>query len=142
MTFIDPHRHERHHNSKLIAEAVIIVMDESNLKRVKGDERGIHYAFQKITINLSTIVHLLVEPITSLAKPKASLEAYISIRQYPLTVTSIKPGISPSLFSFFFSGNICLDPIDFDEALLRVMSEIVLTAAEGEIQLENEVSGE
>ena len=49
--------------------------------------------------------------------------------------TSSKPVISPSLFSFFFT-TICSDPIDTVEALLRVMSEIVLTSAEGEIQLE------
>ena len=41
---------------------------------------GVMMRFKIITTNLSTIVHLLVEPITSLAKPKASLEAYISIR--------------------------------------------------------------
>ena len=51
------------------------------MKHVKGYEQGSHDAFQKITMNLSTIVHLLVEPITSLAKPKASLEASIYIRQ-------------------------------------------------------------
>ena len=38
MPFIDPHRHERHHSSKLLAYVVIIVMDESNMKHVKGDE--------------------------------------------------------------------------------------------------------
>ena len=58
-----------------------------------------------ITMNLSTIVHLIVEPITSLSKPKASLEASIYIRQLPWTLTSSKPVISPSLFSFLFFGN-------------------------------------
>ena len=58
-----------------------------------------------ITMNLSTIVHLLVEPITSLAKPKASMEASNYIRQLTLKITSCKPVISPSLFSFFFSVN-------------------------------------
>ena len=48
MPFIEPHRHERHHSSKLLAYAVIIVMDESNMKHVKGDERGSHDAFQNI----------------------------------------------------------------------------------------------
>ena len=52
--------------------------------------------FKKIMTNLSTIVHLFVEPITSLAKPKASLEASISIRQLAGTVTSSKPVISPT----------------------------------------------
>ena len=41
-----------------------------------------------IAMNLSTMVHPLVEPITSLEKPKASLEEYFSIRKLPLTVTS------------------------------------------------------
>ena len=59
-----------------------------------------------VTMNMSTIVHpLIVETITSVAKPKASLEASISIRQLPWTVTSSKPVISPSLFIFFFFGN-------------------------------------
>ena len=62
--------------------------------------------FKTITTNLMTVVHLIVEPITFLAKPKAYLEASISIRQLPGTVTSSKPVISPSLFSFLFFGNI------------------------------------
>ena len=46
MPFIDPHRHERHHSSKLLSKSVIIVMEYSNTKYVKGDERGSHDAFQ------------------------------------------------------------------------------------------------
>ena len=46
MPFIEPHRHERNHRSKLLAWAVIIVMDEPNNKHVKGDERVSHDAFQ------------------------------------------------------------------------------------------------
>ena len=58
-----------------------------------------------ITINLLKIVHPLVEPITYLAKPKASAEASFSICQIPWTVTSTKPVVSFSPFSFFFFGN-------------------------------------
>ena len=46
MPFIEPHRHERRHSSKLLAWAVIIVMDKSNNKHVKGDKRGSHDVFQ------------------------------------------------------------------------------------------------
>ena len=46
MPFIEPRGDERHHSSKLIAQEVIIVMDESNNKHDKGDERGIRDAFQ------------------------------------------------------------------------------------------------
>ena len=46
MPFIEPHRHERHHIIKLLAWEVIIVLDESNNKHVKGDKRGSHDAFQ------------------------------------------------------------------------------------------------
>ena len=53
-------------------------MDESNNKHVKGYEQGIIDVLKK-TMNLLTIEHLLVEPITSLAKPKASLEAYFTL---------------------------------------------------------------
>ena len=66
---------------------------------------GVMMNFKTITVNLLTIVHPLVEPITSLAKPKAYLEASFSIRQLPWTVASTKPVVSPSLFSFFFFRN-------------------------------------
>ena len=66
---------------------------------------GVMMLFKTITTNLPTIVHLLVEFVTSLDKPKASLEASISIRQPTWTVTSSKPVIYPSLFSFLFFGN-------------------------------------
>ena len=46
MPFIDPHRHERYHSRKLLAWEVIIVMDESNNKHVKGNGQGSHDAFQ------------------------------------------------------------------------------------------------
>ena len=46
MHFIKPHRHERHHSSKLLAYADIVVMDKSNNKHVKGDKRGSHDVFQ------------------------------------------------------------------------------------------------
>ena len=46
MTFIEPHSHERHHSSKLLAQVVIIVMDESDMKHVKGDKQGSHDAFK------------------------------------------------------------------------------------------------
>ena len=59
-------------------------------------DEGVMMCFKTITTNLLTIIHLLVEPIKSLAKPKASLEAFIYIRQIPGTVTSSKPVISPS----------------------------------------------
>ena len=62
--------------------------------------------FKTITAKLLTIVRLIVEPITNLAKPKAYLETYLSIRQPPWTGTSSKPVISPSLSSFFSFGNI------------------------------------
>ena len=45
--------------------------------------KGFIMRFKTITSNLLRIVHLLVELITSLANPKASIEAYISIRQLP-----------------------------------------------------------
>ena len=54
-----------------------------------------------ITSNLLTVVGLLVEPSTPIAKPKASIKAYLSIRPPPWTVTSSKPVIYPSLSCFF-----------------------------------------
>ena len=46
MPFIKPHRHERHHRSKLLAYVVVIIMDESNIKHLKGWEQVIHDAMQ------------------------------------------------------------------------------------------------
>ena len=46
MTFIEPHRHERHHRSKLLAWTVIIVTKDTNNKHVKGDKRVSHDAFR------------------------------------------------------------------------------------------------
>ena len=68
--------------------------------------KGVMRHFKTIALNLLTIVHPIVEPITSLAKPKASMEAYFSIRQLPWTVTSSKLVIFPSLLSFFLFCNI------------------------------------
>ena len=69
---------------------------------------GVMMHSKKIMMNFLKIVHPLVEPITSLAKPKASLEAYFFIRQLPLTVTFTKHVVSPSLFSFFFFGHMLI----------------------------------
>ena len=63
--------------------------------------------FKTIMMNLLTIVHpFLVETITSIAKPKASLEVSIYIRKLPWRLTSSKPVISTSQFSFFFFGKV------------------------------------
>ena len=67
--------------------------------------KGVMIRFKTITTNLLTIVHLLVEPITSLVKPKDYLEVSISIRQLPWTGTSSKPIIYPSLLRLLFFGN-------------------------------------
>ena len=63
---------------------------------------------KKITSNLLRIVCILVEPITSLAKSKASIEESLSIRKTPWGVTSSKPVISPSLSSFFYFGSMMI----------------------------------
>ena len=44
--FIESHKHERHHSSKLLAWAVIIVTNNTNNKHVKGDKRVSHDVFQ------------------------------------------------------------------------------------------------
>ena len=71
----------------------------------RDTKEGVMMRFKTITTNLSTIVHLLVEPITSPVKPKASLEASIYIRQLPWTINYSKLVMSPSLFSVLFFGN-------------------------------------
>ena len=73
---------------------------------LREKNEGVMMYFKTITMNLLTIVHLLFEPITSLANPKAYLEESFSIGQLPWTVTSSETEIFPSLFSFFFFRNI------------------------------------
>ena len=53
----------------------------ANMSRETNE--GVIMCCKKITANLLTIVDLLVEPGTSLSKPKDSLDASISISQYP-----------------------------------------------------------
>ena len=83
MPCIEPHRYEMHHSSKLLDQVVIIVMDESSMKYVKGDKRGSHNAFQKNYDELVDNSTPYCLPITSIKKPKASLEESIYIRQLP-----------------------------------------------------------
>ena len=49
----------------------------------RGENEGVMMRFKKITTNFSAIIHLLVEPVTSLAKQKASMEASLSIKKLP-----------------------------------------------------------
>ena len=77
-----------------------------NMLRDKNEE--VMICCKTITSNFLTIVRLLVEPSTSLSKPKASLEASLYIRQPPLTLTSSKTAISPSIYIFFSFVNILI----------------------------------
>ena len=71
----------------------------------RGTNEGVIMHCKTITVNFLTIVRLLVGPITSLAKLKAYLEAYVSIRQPPWRLTSVKSVIYPSLSGFFYFGS-------------------------------------
>ena len=78
------------------------------LHHVKGDERGSNDAFQN---NYDKLVDSSTPSCWTYYIPwksKASLEASISIRQLPWTITSSKPVVSTSLFSFFFFGNMLI----------------------------------
>ena len=52
--------------------------------------------------NFLTVLGLIVEPSTEIAKPKGSIQESLSIRKHPIGVTSSNNVISPSLSSFFF----------------------------------------
>ena len=56
-----------------------------------------------VMTNLLTVVGLIVEPITAIAKTNGSIEAYIYIRKTTITViysiTVITPSLSRSLLS-------------------------------------------
>ena len=58
-------------------------MDESNIKISRDTNEGGMMHYKTIMANLLTLVFLLVEPIITLVKIKASLAASISIRQTP-----------------------------------------------------------
>ena len=60
---------------------------------------------KSVTANLLKVVGILVEPSIDIVKPKGHIEAYLSIGQPHITVTSSSPVIYPSLYiSFFFSS--------------------------------------
>ena len=63
---------------------------------------GVVMSCKTITANLLTIVCLLVEPITPLAKPRVSLEVSLSISQNTWKVTSTNHVIYNSLYIFFY----------------------------------------
>ena len=63
---------------------------------------GVNMIFRAARARNSTVVGLLVEPITSISKPKGYLESYPFIRQPYIAVTSSSPVIPPSLVSSLF----------------------------------------
>ena len=67
---------------------------------------GVKMRYKSVTVNLVTVVGPLVESsITAIANTEGSLEAYLSIRENPITVTSNRPVIPPYLpISLFFSN--------------------------------------
>ena len=65
---------------------------------------GVEMCCKAVTPNLFTAVGFLIEPSTSITKPKDYLEVCLSIMQPPIALTSSSPVIPPSLpSSFFFS---------------------------------------
>ena len=74
----------------------------AKISTVMNDEVKTHC--RSVTDNIFTVVVLLLEISTSIAKPKVYLEAYPAIRQPSVTVTSNSPVIYSSLFrSLFFN---------------------------------------
>ena len=68
---------------------------------------GVDIRCKLVTTQVFTVVGLLVELGKAIAKPKCSIEAYPSIRQMSVTVTSGSPVIYYSLFSSsFFSSTL------------------------------------
>ena len=113
MTFIQPYWHDRYHCSKMLSYAVIIFKYKQNSKKYgitlanmsTAINKGIKMRCKSVTANFFTVVGLLVENITAIAKPKGYLEAFLSIGQPLITVTYSSPVITPSLpSSFFFSS--------------------------------------
>ena len=91
---MQPYSYESNHFSEILAYAVIIVTNQTAKKHGTTTEntsrvtnKGIIMCCKSSTFNLLTVVGLLVEPITSVAKPKGYLEAYLSIIQPHITVT-------------------------------------------------------
>ena len=113
--FIEPYRHGRHHSSKLLAYAVMIVTNQTAKKHgttranmPRKTNEGVMILCKTITANLLTIVGLLVEPITSLEKPKGFIWGSLFNKQHPITLTSKYTVISSSLSSFLFLSSILI----------------------------------
>ena len=51
-------------------------------------KEGVNMRYKVVTVKIFTVVGLLVEPSTDIAKPKGSLHSYISYLQPLFTVTS------------------------------------------------------
>ena len=90
MTFIQPYRNKRHHCGNMLAQAVIIVANQTEKKHEttianisRDTKKRVVICCKSITANLLTVVGIHVEPSTSIAKPKVCLEVYISVRQPP-----------------------------------------------------------
>ena len=72
------HRHERYNWNKFLAQAAIIVMNESNRKKYGMTRANMARVVNEVakmcckavTANFFTVVVLLVEPNASIAKPK------------------------------------------------------------------------
>ena len=66
---------------------------------------GVKIRSGAVTAKVFAVVGLLVEPSTSIEKPKVSFDVYIYIGQPSVTVTYYSPVISSFLFrSFVFSS--------------------------------------
>ena len=57
---------------------------------------------RSVTANVLALVGILIEPSTSIAKPKGYIEASVSISKTHITVTSSSPIISSSFARYLF----------------------------------------
>ena len=98
-----------HHCIKLLAQSVITVVNQTakqygttraNMSRDINEEFVM--CCKSITAKLLKVVSLIVEPSTSIAKLKVSLEESINIRQPPQTVNTGNLVKYTSISSFLF----------------------------------------
>ena len=83
MTFVKPWRHENRHCSNLLAYSVIIVIDGKINQKKYGMKRanmsmvmneGVNICCKSVTTQVYTVIGLLVELVTYIAKAKGYIE--------------------------------------------------------------------
>ena len=96
------------------------------MSRVKNE--GVMMSYKEVTAKFLSVVCLVVEPSTPIAKPKGSIEAYIYIIKPLIAVKYNNPRMPPSFPSSLFFSSIGIGDLK-DNSSHRKIREILLGSA-------------